>query len=64
MLIPQAWALKKCANEGAEGVCPRKSFQQASRMKEGTGEGAVHAGARSLRHCAGEGAERMRQRER
>ena len=48
---------KENASEGAEGVCPRGRFQQRGRNKESTGEGAVHAPARTLKECASEGAD-------
>ena len=65
MLIAPQWVLQKCASkgaekcasEGAEGVCPSGRCQQRGRVKECTGEGAVHAPARTLKECASEGAE-------
>ena len=52
--------VKECASEGTKGVCPRGCFQQRGRNKECTGEGAVHAPARTLKECASEGADRAR----
>ena len=52
-----AEGVKECGGEGAEGVCPRGRLQQRERNKECTGEGAVHAPARTLKECASEGAD-------
>ena len=38
-------------------MCRRGRFQQRGRNKECTGEGAVHAPARTLKECAIEGAD-------
>ena len=52
-----AEGVKECGSEGAEGVCARGRFQQCGRNKECTGEGVLHAPARTLKECASQGAE-------